>query len=431
VADCAYFLNEGAPSSQPFWGAELQPARPEGYDYDTINADVLLNRMKVGEGGRLVLPDGMSYRILVLPQTDRLRPEILRKMRDLVAGGGIIAGPKPIKSPSLQNGADKADYEVQALANELWGDLDGIQRNKHYYGKGLVTWGLPIKDVLSLAGIPRDVEFGGPLDSSVVWTHRRAGDADIYFIANRADRPLEIQARFRVDGKEAEIWRPDTGTIEPAGYSIAGGRTTVPLQLDSRESLFVVFRRAATAPSRTLPSMTATTLTTLTGPWDLTFPPKLGAPEKMRLATLESWIKNSDDGVKYFSGTAMYAKTIQVPKNWLKPKASLVLDLGMVKDIAQVSINGRELAVLWKPPYKVDITTMVKAGLNRLDIKVSNEWTNRLIGDRAVDPSKRVLAPSSGGTGGFGNSATLSDAGLIGPVMLRSLEVRRKSLSGN
>jgi hypothetical protein len=424
VADFAYLLNEGAPSSQPFWGAELQPAPPEGYDYDTINADVLLNRMTVGDGGRIVLPDGMSYRILVLPQTDRLRPEILRKLRDLVAGGAILVGPKPIKSPSLMNGAAKADLEVLALADELWGDLDGVQRNKHYYGKGLVTWGLPLKDVLSSASILKDAEFAGPLDSSMVWTHRRAGGADIYFIANRTDRSQEIYARFRVDGKEAELWRPDTGAIEPVGYSIAGGRTTVPLQLDPRESVFVVFRRAATTPSRTLPSMTVTTLATLTGPWDLTFPPKLGAPEKIRFTTLDSWIKNSDDGVKYFSGTATYTKTIQVPQNWLKPKASLVLDLGMVKDIARVSINGRESAVLWKPPYRVGVTGSLKPGLNRVEIRITNEWTNRLIGDRMVDPSKRVLAPSSGGAGGFGSPATLSDSGLIGPVTVQSMEMR-------
>jgi hypothetical protein len=425
VADFAYLLNEGAPSSQPFWGAELQPSPPEGYDYDTINADVLLNRMSVGDGGRLVLPDGMSYRILVLPQTDRLRPEILRKLRDLVAGGAILVGPKPIKSPSLMKGADKADLEVQALADELWGDLDGIQRNKHYYGKGLITWGLTLKDVLSLANISKDAEFAGPLDSSVVWTHRRAGGADIYFIANRTDRFQEIQARFRVDGKEAEVWRPDTGTIEPVGYSIAGDRTTVPLQLLPRESVFVVFRRTATAPSRTLPSMMAKTLATLAGPWDLSFPPKLGAPEKIRLSTLESWIKNSDDGVKYFSGTATYTKTIQIPQNWLKPKASLVLDLGIVKDIARVSINGLESAVLWKPPYRVDVTGFLKPGLNRLEIRITNEWTNRLIGDRAVDPSKRVLASSSGGTGGFNAPLTLSDSGLIGPVTVQSMEARR------
>lgn len=422
VADIAYLLNEGAPSSQPFWGAGLKPVPPEGFDYDTINADVLLNRMTVSDDGRLVLPDGMSYRILVLPQIDRIRPELLRKIRDLVAGGAILAGPKPVMSPSLQNGSEKADREVQALANEIWGDLDGIQRNKHFCGKGLVMWGLPLDYVLLLAGIPSDAEFAGPLDSSIVWIHRRTGDVDFYFVANRTDRPQEIQARFRVQGKEAELWHPDTGEIEPASYSIADGRTTVPLDLDPRESVFVVLRHKAQAPSRTLPTATATTLATLEGPWDVSFPPNLGAPEKIRLAQLESWTENSDDGVKYFSGTATYAKTVQVPQDWFNPVIRIVLDLGTVKDIAQVSINGAAAATLWKAPYRADITSFLKAGANRLEIKITNQWTNRMIGDRELGPERSVLAPLPKWMLSFGPPAMLAEAGLIGPVNLVALK---------
>ncbi len=427
VADCAYLLNEGAPSSQPFWGAGLQPAPPEGYDYDTINADVLLNRMTVSNDGRLMLPDGMSYRILVLPQTDRIRPELLRKIRRLVAGGATLVGPKPVLSPSLQNGGDKADLEVRAQADEIWGDLDGVQRNRHYYGKGLVTWGLPLDEVLSLAGISKDVEFAVPLDSSIASIHRRLGDTDIYFVANRTDRPLDTQARFRVEGKEAELWHPDTGVIEPASYAITGDRTTVPLHLNQRESVFVVFRRRAVALSRTLPPTKTTMLETLSGPWDVFFPPNLGAPEKIRLANLESWTANSDHGVKHFSGTAIYTKTIQVPNGWLKPGTRVVLDLGNVKDIAQVLINGRPEAILWKQPFRADITGLLKTGKNRLEIKVTNQWTNRQIGDSELDPGRRVLASSSGGIGRFGPPPTLAEAGLIGPVTVVSIGAQRAS----
>ncbi|MBN1571333.1 MAG: glycoside hydrolase [Acidobacteria bacterium] len=418
VADLAYLLNEGAPSSQPFWGAGLQPAPPEGYDYDTVNADALLNQMKVSEDGRIVLPDGMSYRILVLPQTGRMRPELLRKIRDLAAGGATIVGPKPVLSPSLQNGANNTDLEVQALADELWGDLDGAQRNKRYFGKGLVTWGLPLDEVLSLANIPKDAEFAGPLDSSVAWIHRRDGDADIYFVANRTDRSQEIQSRFRVNGKEAELWHPDTGVIEPAGYTIEDGRTVVPLHLDPRESVFVVFRRAAESPSRSMPLMPVTTLSTLSGSWDVSFPPNLGAPAKIQLANLESWTANSDDGVKYFSGTAIYAKTFKVEKDWLRPAARLVLDLGTVKDIAEISINSQPAATLWKPPFCADITKALRVGTNHLEIKITNQWTNRQIGDRLLDPKKRVLEPPPAGMVPFGGPQSLSDSGLIGPVRL-------------
>ncbi len=422
VADLAYLLNEGAPSSQPFWGAGLLPAPPDGYDYDTINADVLLNRMTAGDEGRLVLPDGMSYRILVLPQTDRIRPELLRKIRSLAAGGAIIVGPKPFLSPSLQNGAEKSDREVKALADEIWGDLDGVQRNRRFYGKGLVTWGLPLEEVLSLADIPRDAEFAGPLDSYIEWIHRRTHDADIYFVANRTDRSREIESRFRVEGKEAELWHPDTGVIEPAAYTIEGGRTTVPLHLEPRESVFVVFRRPAASLSRALSPVATATLAVLDGSWDVVFPPGFGAPEKARMTQLESWTENPDDGVKYFSGTAMYVKSVQVSRDWLKPGHRIALNLGTVKDIAQVSINGRPVATLWKPPYQSDITHFLEAGANLLEIKVTNQWTNRQTGDRELDPERRILASSPGWTDRFGPPKILAESGLIGPVTIVSME---------
>ncbi len=422
AADVAYLLDEGAPSSQPFWGAGLRPAPPEGYDYDTINADALMNRMTVGGDGRLLLPDGMSYRVLVLPETGRFRPELLRKIRHLVAGGAILVGARPALSPSLQNGAEAADHEVKQLAHEIWGDLDGRQRNRRYYGKGLVAWELPLSRVLASAGIPPDVEFDTPLDSSVAWIHRRTGDAEIYFIANPADRPQQIRARFRVAGREAELWHPDTGAVEPADYAIEGGRTTVPLHLKERESVFVVFRRPALSRSRSLPRTTTSTLAVLSGPWDVVFPPNFGAPEKVRLENLESWTANADDGVKYFSGTATYAKTMHVSESWLKPGVRIALDLGIVRDIAQVSVNSGPAAILWKPPYRLDVTELLTAGTNRLEIKITNQWTNRLLGDRKLEADRRVLPSSPEGMGFFGPPPPLAESGLLGPVSLLSCE---------
>jgi hypothetical protein len=439
VADFAYLLNEGPPSSQPFWGAGLQPSPPEGYDYDTINADVLLNRASVSSDGRMALPDGMSYRVLVLPQTDRIRPELLRKIRDLVVGGITLIGPKPTLSPSLQGGSPKADAEVQALANEIWGDLDGVQRNRHFFGKGLVTWGLPPEQVVAQAdpqlinpltgalppetvnaslNLARDAEFAGPLDASIVWIHRRTSDADIYFVANRRDRAQEIGARFRVAGKEAELWHPDTGDIEPASYTIENGRTTVPLHLEPRESVFVVFRLPAANPSRTLPPITSKTVATVTGSWDVSFPPKWGAPDKIQLGQLESWTANADEGVKYFSGTATYSKTVQAAPSWFGQGARLWLDLGAVGDIAEVSVNGKTVGILWKPPYRIDVTDSLKPGANQVEIKVTNEWNNRIAGDRAATPEKRVLAQAAGRGGGFGGrgGGGLAVSGLLGPV---------------
>ncbi|HVT82683.1 MAG TPA: glycosyl hydrolase, partial [Phycisphaerae bacterium] len=446
VADFAYLLNESPPSSQPFWGAGLQPTCPEGYDYDTINADVLLNRAKASDDGRMVLPDGMSYRVLILPpKLERIRPELLRKIRDLVAAGMVLVGPKPNLSPSLQGGYPNADLEVQALADEIWGDLDGAQRNRHFLGKGMVTWGLPLEQVVGLVTpqmvnpitgqlppefanvslkLPRDAEFAGPLDSEIAWIHRRTPDADYYFVANRTDRAAEIQARFRVAGREAEIWHPDTGVSEPASYSIDGTRTTVPLHLDERESVFVVFRKPAAAPTRTLPPVKTTTLASISAPWQVTFPPKMGAPDKITMEKLDSLTTSNVDGVKYFSGTATYSQALSAPQNWFSDGTRLLLNLGDVGDLAEVSVNGKAVATLWKPPYQVDVTGALKPGDNQLEIKVTNEWTNRIAGDRAGPPENRVLAGAPAGRGfapGGGRGGTgLRPSGLLGPVTVIS-----------
>ncbi len=422
VADLAYLLPEGAPSTMPIWGQGLQPAPPEGYDYDYVNADVVLHRMSVKEDGRLALPDGMSYRVLVLPPIDRMTLPVLRKIRDLVAAGATVLGPKPRKTPSLAGYPD-ADTELEALTADVWGDLDGISRFQRVYGKGNVVWGLPPAQVLATLRVPKDFECTPALDATIPWIHRRAGDTDIYYAANRSDRELDLAARFRVTGKQAELWHPDTGEIAPAAYAIAGDRTTVPLHLAERESVFVVFRQAAGAPSRTMARPASTTVATVSGPWNVTFPPNFGAPAKIQLAKLESWTANPDTSVKYFSGTATYTKSVQAPQGWFRPGAKILLDLGTVKDLAEVSLNGKALGTLWKAPYQVDASGVLKAGANLLEIKVTNQWTNRQIGDRLGPPEKRVLAstpPMMGPPGGRGGSQTPAESGLIGPVTVVS-----------
>lgn len=418
VADLAYLLNEGAPSTMPIWGAGLMPKPPYGYDYDYVNADVLINRMSVRTDGQLALPNGMTYRILVLPQIDRMTISVLRKICELVKGGATVVGPRPNKSPSLA-GYPEANNEIRARAHDLWGDLDGISRTKRTFGKGTVVWGLPLEDVLDSLDVPKDVEYSRPLDAKIAWIHRHMDNADIYFIANLTNSPHAIDVRFRISDKEAELWHPDTGEIGPAQYSIAGHRTTVSLDLDQRESVFVVFRKTASAPLRSLPTTKSTTLVNVDGPWDVRFPPNLGAPEKIKLTKLQSWTENTNDGVKYFSGTATYTQTIQVEQSWFQDRARLLLDLGLVKDIAEITVNGKMLGILWKPPYWMDVTGILKPRENKIQIKVTNQWMNRLIGDRSAPAGKKVLH-AEGFMGFFGRMPPLSESGLIGPVQLVS-----------
>jgi hypothetical protein len=423
VADLAYLLNEGAPSTMPFWGGGLKPARPDGWDFDYLNADALLTRVSVGAGGRLVLPDGVSYRVLVLPETDRMTLPVARKVRDLVLGGATVVGPRPTRTPGLSGGAD-AERELRAIADALWADLDGVSRVRRAAGAGTVVWGQPLADVLAALGVAPDVEAPRGLDADVAWIHRRAGDADVYWVANVSARARALDVRFRAGGREAELWHAETGEIEPAPYAIAGDRTTVPLRLAERAGVFVVFRRPAAAPARTIARAAESTLGVVGGPWEVRFPPGLGAPPSVRMTQLAPWTASADSGARFFSGTATYAATVQAPRAWFRPGARVLLDLGAVRDLADVSVNGKALGTVWNAPWRVDVTDALRPGANRLEVAVTNEWTNRLLGDRALPAERRVLGATAPGPGGFGAQPSLPESGLLGPVTLLTVDAR-------
>jgi hypothetical protein len=454
VADLAYLLPEGAPSTMPFWGDGLQPAVPAGYDYDAMNTDVLLHRTSVTADGRIHvegsadMPDGMTYRVLVLPPTNLMTPDVLHKLHELVAGGATIAGERPRSSPSLLHYPD-ADSEVHTLATDLWGDMDGVTLNQHAYGKGMTYWGITLDEVLHRAGSAPDFKASGSLDNPPAWVHRHTADADIYFVANQADAPVHLNARFHVSGKDVQVWRPMDGAmsgdkaayttvvrmpdrsgnkqpgIEPALYVAGTGFTEVPLDLAERESVFVVFRNSAPAPQRTASRPVETKLATLTGAWTLSFPPNWGAPARVPMPKLTSWTDSAVDGIKYFSGTATYTKTLTAPATWFKPGQHVWIDLGKVRDIAEVKVNGKSAGLVWAPPYRVDVTGALKPGVNKLEIEVTNEWTNRQIGDRLLPADKQILAepPTTGRGFGFGPQAP-PESGLLGEVSVIAVRSR-------
>ncbi len=450
VADLAYLLPEGAPSTMPFWGSGVQPAVPAGYDYDFINTDILLHHTSVAADGRVhvegsaQMPDGMNYRVLVLPPTVQMTPEVLGKLHELVAAGATISGSRPMASPSLLH-YPSADGNVHALATDLWGDMDGVTLNQHPFGKGMTYWGLTLDEVLTRLKAPQDFASSGALDNPPAWVHRHTPDAEIYFVANQADAPAHVDARFRVSGKDVEVWRPMDGAesdavayasgarmqdrsgnkqpgIEPALYTTDAAMTVVPLDMAERESVFVVFRHAAAAPVRVASVATEPKLATLSGPWTLTFPANWGAPPSVQMEKLVSWTDNADAGVKYFSGTATYTKTVQVAAAWMRPGQRVWIDLGKVRDLAEVKVNGKSAGLVWAPPYRVDVTAALKPGANKLEIAVTNEWTNRQIGDRSLPADKHILStpppPPRPGGGAFGFVPPLPESGLIGDVTL-------------
>jgi hypothetical protein len=413
VGDLLYFNGEGAPNTVPYW-RPVDPAPPQGYDYDWISAELLLKQLKY-EGGQLSLPSGMRYRALVLPaDVHELTLPMARKLRDLVNAGAIVIAPPPTGTPSLSDGAG-ADSSVREIAAQVWGDIDGQNTTSNKYGIGKVYWGLPVADVLTAERIAPDVTLRAANDAKLAWIHRRTPDADIWFVANQQERPERVTASFRVAGKAAELWDPATGESTPAAYTSSNARTEVPLELDPYGSTFVVFRRATTATQRTIAPSTRSPLATASGPWTVTFQPGRGAPaEPVRFDALTSWTKSSDAGVRYFSGTASYVTELDLPSTAFRSGSRVELDLGAVKEIAEVLVNGKPVGgVLWKPPYRADITSALTRGVNRVEVRVTNLRPNRMIGDLQPGVTQTYTFTDFRP---FTKDSPLMESGLLGPV---------------
>jgi hypothetical protein len=395
VADVLYYYGDDSNIVALF--TEHPPQIPAGYNFDYVNSDALKTQFTV-VNGRLTAKSGMSYRVLALDANSRhMTLAVLRKLRGLVAAGAVVVGPKPIESPSQTD--DPAEF--RALADALWGS-----------GKGKIEAGRTLEQ--ALAGVARDFAFSKPAaDTELLFVHRKLPGGDIYWVNNRQARAETLDATFRVVGKAAEIWHPDTGLTEAASYRTADGRTTVPLRLEANGAVFVVFRKAAATPVREIKTPVETALGTVSGAWEVAFQPNRGAPEKIVLEALGSWHTHADAGVKYFSGTATYTKTIEAPAGWFKRGAKLWLDLGDVKNLAEVTVNGKPLGIVWKAPFRVDLTGALQPGANTLAIRVANLWVNRLIGDRQPGLARKFTYTARQF---YQADSPLLPSGLLGPV---------------
>jgi len=478
VADVLYLTDEGAYNEPPLRDS-LSPALPPGYDYDLAPPDAL-SRIAVRDGS-LLMPDGTSYRVLVLPQATRMTPGLLRRVRDLAAAGAVIVGAPPERSPSL-SGFPQCDEEVRDLAARLWSRDAGSGKNRVFRGRTLTQ-------VFGELNLPPDFKQENPTAQPLRYLHRRIGERDVYFVANPDKNSVTADCTFRVTGKKPEIWRPDTGeTATAAIWRPTRDGTTVRLDFDPVGSLFVVFQpgpedldpivgiKKQGVPDSTarvawgagtielaatnsgayelmllsgktipveIPTLPARVV--VEGPWEVTFRPDLGAPSRITLDTLQPWNKHPDPGVRFFSGRATYHKTIEIPPAMLAPDRRLLLSLGRVAVISEVTLNGRSSGLLWKPPFIADITRAARPGENQLEVTVVNLWPNRLIGDehleddcewneavpgalgsRLVDwpkwmkertprPSRRVAFATRRF---YTKNSPLLESGLLGPVVL-------------
>lgn len=468
VGDLLYFTGVDVPDRTRDTRA-LKPAIPRGYDFDHINPEAIVNRLSV-KGGRIVLPDGTAYSVLVLPDTEQrvMTPEVLRKIRDLVQQGMWLLGPKPERSPGLTGYPDSAD-DFTEMADDLWGNLNGTTATERDYGKGKVFWGVAPGDVLAKKNVAPDFEWSARSGNAEInYIHKRVGDTEVYFVANRGTQPEDLVCRFRVDGKQPECWDAVTGEMTPAEvYDISDGQVQLPLRLEAAGSIFVVFRSPASGTQLQTVSRDGTTLAAtalfpmrdqgapatpenqswlttvlnyhkipmpdpgdppalapagsagqqyflwengryalqdnsgqssalnvsgltdpmeVTGPWRVTFPPDLGAPDEITLNHLMSLKEHPQDGVKYFSGTATYTNRFTVPSGAMGENKRLFLDLGRVEVIAEVLVNGQNLGIYWMPPFRIDITDAATSGQNDLEVRVTTLWPNRLIGDEHLPP---------------------------------------------
>ncbi len=410
IADVAYFYGEDNNITALF-GDKL-PDVPPSYNYDFVNADIITNILLVNKTGQLITPSGMSYRLLALdPNARYMSLPVLRKISEMVKAGAIVVGDKPFGTPTLSDSQD----EFKTIVNELWAN----EKGENTVGKGKVFSGKTIAEVLANLKVTPDFEYTKPQNTTkLMFVHRKLDDTDIYWVNNRNTNAENLEATFGVEGKIAEIWNPETGEIKQASYTIANGRTTVPLNLKPSDAIFVVFRNEAKSSSLKLVQPVETQLASIDGPWNVSFQPNRGAPAKIVLNQLTSWSENTDSGVKYFSGTGSYTKTIQAPANWFKEGSQIWLDLGSVKNLAEVIVNGKSLGIVWKTPFRVNVTEALKQGENALVVKVTDLWVNRLIGDQQPETKTKITYTTMPF---YQASSPLKESGLLGPVQLLSL----------
>ncbi|MCR8560239.1 glycosyl hydrolase [Mucilaginibacter sp. BJC16-A38] len=395
VADVLYLTPEGSPHvfRPPFSAIDGDVVIPDrkGYNFDGCAPGQLYKA--IVKNGRIVFPGGASYRIMVLPAVKTMTPDLLQKIGQLVKDGAVVVGAPPVKSPGL-SGYPACDNKVIALAKAIWGaNLQTDKQTTHAYGKGKVIWGGELEEQIDnlypkyelTAALLKamDVKPDFETDGQLRYTHRTSADWDIYFVSNRTDGSLKTNAIFRSTKGAPQLWNAITGEIRNLPeYKVNGTQTTIPMQFDAYESFFVVFAKRNIVPKSTqqnFPMVNATS--TLDGPWEVSFDPKWGGPANIAFDKLQDWTQRTEEGIKYYSGTAVYKKEFDLPENVSLGKTSIYLDLGEVHDMARVKLNGKDLGIVWTAPWRVNIASAGLQKHNKLEIEVINRWPNRLTGD--------------------------------------------------
>lgn len=410
VADVCYFYGDQAPNFYPaLCKVPEKPLLPEldpSHDYDVCSSEVILKRMSV-RNGRIVLPDGMSYAVLVLPEQDHIPATVLEKIHSLVvAGATVIGNTEPIRSPGLNNQAGE-NKKIKQLVRELWGPAmstvsatNAVPTKTRRIGKGRFVITTNKTAALRELGISGDFEVAGQTKGSLGsydFIHRKTSDADFYFVSNKSEKSQTLDCRFRVAAKNGispEFWWPDSGQrSDCANWRLVNQHVELPVTLAPHGSVFVVFRKSdktkidSISRDTFVPAETPAPLV-LSGAWQVDFPEGWGAPRSATFDNLTSWTDSDNEGIRYFSGIATYRKDFELPES-LSKRNRLFLELGDLAEIAEVTLNGKKLGLSWLPPYRIEISSAVRRGSNQLEVRVANLWANRLNGDSLLPEASR------------------------------------------
>lgn len=455
VARCQYLLQKGqtvadilylAPEEAPFVFRAPKSALTgdfmvdkREYNFDACPPSLLYSAFV--EDGKIKFPSGMEYRLLVLPTFKTMTLDLLKKIEALVKEGAVVIGLPPSQTPGLTD-YPNCDRKLQQVAEKLWGGNklpEGLVF--HTLGKGRIAWGTDIQKHLDnlypdfdlTSKVLREMQI--PVDfmsdqGMVRYIHKQMDDVDYFFVSNRMDKDMSVYTHFRSSGKQPYLWDPVTGKISLIPVSIDNGKqTSMELSFAPYQSYFVFFSGERLSSSVLTNIKGERVLMSLQGSWSVSFDPKWGGPKQIEFPTLQDWSKQLDSGIKYYSGTAVYTKCFDY-KDVLS--GSLFLDLGLVKNIARVWLNGKDLGTIWTSPWRVDITHALKSGENELKIEVTNLWANRLIGDEQKENDgivngqwpkwllKGEKRPSNRYTfttfSHYKKDSPLLESGLLGPV---------------
>jgi hypothetical protein len=380
--DLCVYLGENAPVKILTYRL---PDIPGGFDFEAFTSDALINRM-TAKNGKIYLPDGVAYKMMILPRNGDISLPALRKIASIVREGGRVYGAKPAQSGSFADWNEKQEYD--SIAGLLWGRQPATY-GSNTYGKGMLYWGSSLGSALIASGISPDIAMasGDTKHAHIYFAHRKFVDGDLYFVDNHKDSVEDNIFTFAATGKQVQLWNTVTGErfaipikkTEPHSVS-------VHLQLAPRESFFVVL----TDQSENLPAINWPAPTdkseSLNSDWDIVFDAKAGGPGYQKLPVLRDWTAFTDPSIKYYSGTAVYSKTV-----FIRPfKEEIFLDIGNPGSIAQVLINGKDAGIIWCSPWQLKITSYLRSGDNEIKILVANSLMNRMIYDAQLPENKRI-----------------------------------------